>query len=193
MDATAMVDGWYSTELIAANGRGGNLSVLAIRFGGEREEMWGEGPDQTFDRGEDALDGAEDDRPALVLTEPRREAADVGERGGGDHLPLERAQDEELHPQDGRAVELERVQPELRQPRRVVLLHFARQRQARHREQLQRPLLPPLNPSSPETITMHNQSIHQSIRDSRSRKKPAMAMAMAQWVMQVRQFVTYLH
>ena len=166
MDATAMVDGWYSTELMAANAREGAISVFlrsdsvgnGIKCEGGRTR-----PDRTFDRGEDALDGAEDDRPALVLPEPRREAADVGERGGGDHLPLERAQDEELHPQDGLAVELARVEPELRQPRRAVLLHFARQRQARHREQLQCPLLPPLNPST-ETVTMHSQSIHPSIR-----------------------------
>lgn len=138
--------------------------------------MAGEGAGPTFDRGEHALHGAEDDRPALVLPEPRREAADVGERGGGDHPPLERAQDEELHPQDGRGVELVRVQPELRQPRRVVLLHFARQRQARHREKLQCPLLPSLNPS-PKTATMHRQSIHhkQSANHLRRNKMPAMA------------------
>jgi hypothetical protein len=35
MDATAMVDGWYSTELISANG---NLSVIG--FGLERRRMW---------------------------------------------------------------------------------------------------------------------------------------------------------
>jgi hypothetical protein len=103
----------------------------------------------TSDRREDALHGAHEDRPALVLPEPRREAADVGEGGDGDHPPLEGAQDEELHPQHGRAVERElaRVQRQLRQPRSVVLLQLGRQRHARHHEQLQTPRMLPLNPT----------------------------------------------
>jgi hypothetical protein len=114
----------------------------------------------TFDRVEDALDSAQADRPALVLPEPRREAADEGERGDGDHLPPERGEDEELHPQDGRAVEVVWVGPELRQPRRPVLLQLGRQRQARHREQLQRPLFPPL-----KTTAMRRQPLHQTLEN----------------------------
>jgi len=121
----------------------------------ERER---EGKGGTFDRREDALHGAQEDRPALVFPEPRREAADVREGGDGVHPPLESGQDEELHPQDGCAVELVRVHPELRQPRRVLLLHLDRQRQARHREQLQSPLLPSLNPSSSQTAAVRSQS-----------------------------------
>nr|ACR37210.1 unknown [Zea mays] len=67
------------------------------------------------------------------------EAGEKVQGRDGAHAPPERGQHQQLHPPDGRRVEVEAAGVELRQRRRLALLHLGGHGHARNGQQLRRP------------------------------------------------------
>ena len=76
---------------------------------------------------------------AAVRVDPGGEAGEEVEGRDGAHAPPERGQHQQLHPPDGRRVEIVAAGVELRQRRHLALLHLGGHGHARHGQQLRRP------------------------------------------------------